>query len=215
MKKADRGAFKPTNASLVRQGVKCDSKRALIAQESVVEGVALVLTLRAVLPKALLRWLVERFVLRKVEKLRLVYVPHEGLPFEFQISSLATCEDLARHFHLQRWSSSLPLDTFWIHVRNGTGVPALELFYIGSRRNECLADNWAYLGQWTDPVLTEEELDWLNLRTLVEAGFSHGSVVDARYHYHIGAVVTGSIIRLPCLPGEDDFDLFGVEDDSD
>ncbi len=199
----NKGAsFQPTSTVLVRHGVKFDSARVLLSRESIAEGVTLALTLRDVLPKALMRWLVKRFVLREVEQLRLVFVPSSFLPsvspaapFWFVMPARATCEDLARHIHEKRWDFSLPVDTFWVHVRNGANKP--ELCMMGFRANKCIANRWSYFEEWTEnggEALTEQELQWLNSRTLLEAGFSNGSNIDARYHYELAKVATGTLL---------------------
>jgi hypothetical protein len=203
-KEMDRGVFEPTNSLLVRQGVKCNSARVLITPESIVEAVALALTLRDVLPRALLRWLVERFVLRNVEKLRLLYIRDgEGDPFFFEVPARATCEDLARHIYNEGWFMRPPKHAFWVHVRNITGCPSIELFALGDRANEGIASkDWPFEG-WGDPALTPEELKWLNSRTLLEAGFSNRSAIDSRYWFAAYQVARCDVIRVPELPGEE------------
>jgi hypothetical protein len=78
---------------------------------------------------------------------------------------------------------------------------------MGYRANSCVRKNWAHFAEWTEPELTKDELEWLNSRTLLEAGFSHGSNIDERYHYHFPSVMTGRVIEAPCLPAEDATDL--------
>jgi hypothetical protein len=203
MKKIERGAFRPSNSLLVRHGVTCDSARVLITPESIVEGVALALSLRNVLPRALLRWMVERYVLRSVGKLRLLFIREDGEAEPFEIPAQATCEDLARHIYNEGWFMRPPQDAFWVHVKNATGCPSIQLFALGRRANDDIANKeWPY-GGWRDPALTLDEVEWLNSRTLLEAGFSNRSAIDSRYWfapYHVGR---GEVIRVPELPGEE------------
>ncbi len=179
----------PANALLLRHGVKKDSARVLLSAESIKSGVTLALCLRDVLPKALVRWLVERFLLADVTTLRLVFVPSSSLadPFWFEMPARATCKDLADHILKECWWQSLPVDTFWIHVKG----QQLQLCWMGYRANYYVATRSGLFSEWTEDALTDEELQWLNGRTLLEAGFANGSNVDARYCYDFGAIMSG------------------------
>lgn len=191
MKKQARAAFVPTNAVLLRQDVKCDSARVVLSKESIAAGVTLALCLQHVLPKAVIRWVVEHFVLAEASTLRLIFVDWDLKSFRFSFPASATCEDLARHIHKERWWASLPIDTLWVHVWPNAGK--VQLFWMGARANDCIAAKWDYFGQWTEEALTDEELHWLNSRTLIEAGFRDGSNVDLRYSYELDKVVSGEL----------------------
>ncbi len=186
----------PTNALLLRHGVKCDAARVLFTQESVAAGVALTLCLRELMPKVLIRWLVQRFVLAEMSTLRLVFVPSEKDPFWFEMPARATCGDLARHIYKERWCSSMPLDTFWVHVKGSK----LELCAMGLRVNGCIATKWGHFSEWTEDALTEEEVHWLNERTLLEAGFQTGSNIDVRYAYSFENVLRAAVLSPAYWP---------------
>ncbi len=188
--------FAPTNELLVRQGV---SKRSNpFSRQSIAEGICLLLCLRGVLLKDVLLWTIRQFVLRRAETVSVLFINDRAEYFQLHLDGRMTCLAFARHIKEQSLDPSLAIDTFWIHISKTNWKP--KLLFMGSRANACISDGtrkaFGLFESWTAPPLSEEELNWLNSRTLLEAGVEDGDFIDARYTWQIEILMEGETIGV-------------------
>ncbi len=192
--------FKPQNDLLVRQEVSCEHNASFrFTRESLCGGVCLLLCLQDVLPKALLRWMVRRFVLCEMpETIKVAFWSFDGT-VALTLAASMTCEDLAQMIKRDRLDASMALDTFLVHMSIGTNRQ--RLLFMGARANNCIAGpgrakGWGVFEYWTAQRLTDEELEWLNRRTVREAGVQDGDAIDIRYAYVIDALMEGRMLPI-------------------
>jgi hypothetical protein len=209
--------FAPSNELLVKQGTK--KKKFLASLQSKREAYSLLLVLRRVLVKDVLRYLVSTFVLRPAKTIRLWLVgmsvkdedavSNSSLPVpkrwvgasvkpklvEFAADLL--CSQFADMCKQKMWFASMACDTFWVHYNQEDEEPLL--FFLGQRANLCIPEaktdsGWGTFDAWSTLRLSQQELMWLNSRTLAEAGLEDGDVVDARYAFLVDFLMRGEVI---------------------
>jgi len=181
-------AFKPQNDLLIRQGVtKLTHTPTKYTKQSIVECVAayICLVFRLKLPKDVVVVILQKFVLQHVDTLTVFFISgfYDKYSVRLTVPRKMTCEEFALMTKQRRLEASLALDTFLVHVGN-TGIP--KLMFMGVRANECIksevrAEGWGIFADWTAQKLTQAELNWLNNRTLQEAGVEDFDWIDGRY----------------------------------
>ncbi len=103
----------------------------------------------------------------------------------------------------QRLDASLALDTFLVHVAKSKKQ---KLLFMGARANSCIvgsdrAKGCGVFEYWTAQRLTDEELEWLNRRSLREAGVADGDAIDIRYAFEIDALMEGRVLPMEADEG--------------
>eukprot|EP00028_Trichosphaerium_sp_Am-I-7-wt_P006930 CAMPEP_0168514742 /NCGR_PEP_ID=MMETSP0405-20121227/4302_1 /TAXON_ID=498012 /ORGANISM="Trichosphaerium sp, Strain Am-I-7 wt" /LENGTH=110 /DNA_ID=CAMNT_0008533949 /DNA_START=227 /DNA_END=559 /DNA_ORIENTATION=+ len=84
----------------------------------------------------------------------------------------------------------MPTDSFLVAVKLRHDGYKLELLQMGGRINGGLNSN-NYYADWTVGPLSEDEVEWLNNRTLEEAGLEDGDYISGDYVYKMDELMRG------------------------
>lgn len=208
----DRYAYVPKHP-LLRNKVTCTPPALFLEPESLNELRVLALCVRSRISRDMLRS-IGAFVLRKQPQSSPLELGVVSDHLETVCRVLAprdmTVNDFCGELRYTRINWRVPLDGNLVHISLQTVPFTTRLLQFGSRANSCIRDPdnvcegrqvaWSGFEDWKLGPLPAADLQWLNSRTLEEAGVKSGDIIDTRCTSD-GPLLQGRLERA--IPPED------------
>lgn len=197
------GSDMPVHPLLVRHGVCC---KPVPSVQQVQHALVALEPLKTALKELSLLRLIAEYAVAPTGQVISVGVVSDRCTMrlmEVRCNADMTVELFARACKSRGITASLTLDNFLVHVTTATVPFSARLLHMGTRANSCIAPvdgtrkGWGVFQEWKGGPLTDDELEWLNSRTLAEAGVVHGDVIDSRYAMHIDDMFKGVVKPVP------------------